>query len=528
MKKLPIGIQTFSELIEENYVYIDKTEQIHNLVTTGKYYFLSRPRRFGKSLLCTTFKALFEGRKELFKSLGITRQTDYQWPAHPIIHIDFNLIAHETPEELKDNIIRALKGIALSHQLTLLESEIPGNVLQDLTNQLFKKYQQKVVLLIDEYDKAILRHIDEPDLATTMRERLKNFYEPIKGLDAKLRFAFITGVSKFSKTSIFSGLNNLKELTLSGDATTLLGYTEDEIKHFFAEYIKHATIQLNVSSDELINQLRIWYDGYFFESQKTPTQDKKIYNPFSILNFFDSLKFSNYWFKTGTPTFLINLIKKDNYSLPKFENYRITESSLGTFETDTMPLETILFQTGYLTIKDYDKESGNYILTYPNKETTNSLLENVFQSMTGASGAYLNDSVVALRNIFQKNNLPVLQKFFTKLYADIPYIIHIGQESYYQTIFYVTFKLLSMHILVEQATNIGRLDAIIQTPTTCYIVEFKTRETAEEAIEQIERKKYYQPYLLTEKKIMLVGIKFNVELRNVESVEWREFREGCQ
>jgi hypothetical protein len=521
MKKLPIGIQTFSKLIEENYVYVDKTEQIYKLITTGSYYFLSRPRRFGKSLLCSTLAEVLSGNKELFKGLAISK-LDYAWKKHPVVSISLADISYKNPDLLELGIKEYLQEIAQQYGFSLEEMSTSGAMLRKLVQALAQ--EERVALIIDEYDYPILQHVHDPAMALKMRETLKGFYGVIKGLDKHLRFVFITGVSKFSKTSIFSGLNNLKELTLSSDAVTLLGSTEDEIKHFFAEHIKHATTQLNVSSDELINQLRTWYDGYFFESQKTPTQDKKVYNPFSLLNFFDSLKFSNYWFESGTPTFLINLIKKDHYSLPKYENYRITESSLGTFEIDTMPLETLLFQTGYLTIKDYDKISGNYILTYPNKETTDSLLENVFKSMTGASGAYLRDSVVVLKNIFYNNHLPDLKKFLTQLYADIPYHIHIGQEYYYQTIFYVAFKLFSTNILVERATSIGRIDAIIQTPTTCYIVEFKTRETAQEAIEQIEDRKYYQPYLLTDKKIILVGIKFNIELKNIEAVEWKEWQ----
>ena len=520
MKKLPIGIQTFSELIEENYAYVDKTEQIYKLVTKGKYYFLSRPRRFGKSLLCSTLAEVLAGNKELFNDLAISK-LDYAWKKHPIVSISLADLSCKNPDLLEKEIQKYLQQIAQEYNFSLEDTTTSGAMLRSLIKTLAKK--ERVALIIDEYDYPILQHVHNPEMANQMREALKDFYGVIKGLDKYLCLVFITGVSKFLKTSIFSGLNNLNDLTMRSESATLLGYTEQDIKFFFAEHITHGATHLNCSPDELIDQLRTWYNGYCFIGKTSPNQTINVYNPFSILNFLKEYTFSNYWFESGTPTFLINLLKAKDYPIQDFEHCEITEGEFGNFDVDNMPLPTLLFQTGYLTIKNYNPETKNYLLTYPNKETLDSLLERIFSSMTATSGANLNNTIAKLKTAFNQNKLENLKEILTHLYANVPYTIHIDQEKYYQTIFYIAFKLFSTDILVEQATNIGRLDAIIQTPTTCFIVEFKMRDSTQEAIEQIEDRKYYQPYLSTDKKMILVGIKFDIHSKNVKEVEWKEF-----
>lgn len=516
MKKLPIGIQTFSKLLKEDCVYVDKTALIYQLITQGSSYFLARPRRFGKSLLVSTIAEIFLGNKELFEGLAIST-LPYDWKKHPVVMISFSDISYTSPEILENGIKIYLQDIAKHYELNLRTDLVPGEMLRDLIKKLSQ--QNSVILLIDEYDYPILQHITNTIVAEKMRDILKSLYAVIKGLDPYLRFVFLTGVSKFSKTSLFSGLNNLKDISLDAKYNTLLGYTKNEISSSFEPYLVDTAQHHGYSVDQLLVEIKQWYDGYQFTRNKDAI---KIYNPYSVLLFFSSGEFSNYWFQTGTPTFLINLLKSKNYPIEDFEHIEATESELGAFDIDVIPIKTLLFQTGYLTIRSYDPETTNYLLSYPNKECTNSLVEHVFTSMTSVSGAYLNNVTVALIKIFEINQIEQLQAALTKLFATIPYTIQIGEEKYYQTIFYLVLKMIGADIIVEQPTNIGRIDAVIQTKNVCFIIEFKINSTASKALEQIKNKKYYQSYQSGGKKIVLVGIAFDSLLKNVKEVEYVE------
>ena len=514
MKKFPIGIQTFSELIQKNYVYVDKTKHIYELITTGKYYFFARPRRFGKSLLVSTLAEIFSGNKKLFDGLLIS-SSDYDWEKHPVIRIAFSDIPCSTPEELERGIIVYLNTIAKKHGV-ILEHGLPSQMLQELVMLL--SHNAPVVLLVDEYDYPILQHIRDITIADRMREILRGFYIAIKGLDEYLQFVFLTGVSKFAKTSIFSGLNNLEDISLATDYNDLAGYTESEISTYFQEHMISTAEKINMSTDQLLEKITLWYDGYRFTKDNKAI---KIYNPFSVMLCLKNNEFSNYWFATGTPTFLINLLKSRNYPIQDFEGIEATEGELGQFEVDNISLKTLLFQTGYLTIQHYNIQSGNYTLCFPNRETTKSLVEFIFDSMTTVSGAYLNNVTVALKQAFDDLNFKQLHIILTQLFATVPYTIHIGQEKYYQTIFYLVLKMIGADIVVEQPTNIGRIDAIVQTKSACFVIEFKINSTALKALQQIEDKKYYQSYLSLNKKIILIGIAFDTALKNVSEIEYK-------
>jgi len=516
MKKLPIGIQTFSELIRENYVYVDKTAYIHDLITTGKYYFLARPRRFGKSLLVSTLAEIFAGNKELFAGLTID-SLPYDWKKYPVISLSFSDFDCTTSENLNESIKYCLRDIASEYHIVLNEQFSPGQILQVLTKELAK--QNSVVLLIDEYDYAILKHIHNPDMASEIRETVKNFYAVIKGLDQYFKFVFLTGVSKFSKTSIFSGLNNLQDISLSSGCNGLLGYTYNELGIYFEQHLTAYARSVDCRVEELLEKITLWYDGYRFTKENSAL---KIYNPFSVLLCLKNNDFSNYWFETGTPTFLINLLKLKNYPLSNFEMIKATGEELSQFEVDDIDLKTLMFQTGYITIKDYNYNSGNYILGYPNKEIMNSLGGFVVKSMSGLSRSDLNDSVTILLDVFERCDINQLFSVLTRLFSEVPYTIHIGEEKYFQTIFYIVLKMIGADIIVEKPTNIGRIDAVIQTKSTCFIVEFKINSTAVKAIAQIEDKKYYQPYLSLGKKIVLVGIVFDTTIKNVSEVDYKE------
>ena len=515
MKKLPIGLQTFSELICENYIYVDKTAKIHELITTGKYYFLARPRRFGKSLLISTLAELFAGNRKLFEDLSIDR-LPYDWQKYPIIKISFSDIRSTTPEVLENEIKRLLTQIANKYGIDLGQNLFPGQMLQNLVVELAKKEQ--VVILIDEYDYPILQYIHEYEIAAKMREVLKNFYIVIKGLDPYLKFVLLTGVSRFSKTSIFSGLNNLQDITLSFRYNDLLGYTREELPIYFSDYLNDFVMQQELPMSDILNKINTWYDGYRFSKEKKASY---LYNPFSVLLCLQNKDFSNYWFETGTPTFLINVLKSKDYPMQELEGIKATAEELGQFEVDDIDLKTLMFQTGYLTIKNYNPHTGNYILGYPNRETTDSLSNFVIKSMTHKSQSYFRDIVYDLLQVFEKNNLVQLHDVLTQLFVDIPYTIHIKKEKYYQTIFYLILKMLGADIVVEQATNIGRLDAAFCTKDTCFIIEFKINATAAQAIAQIEEKKYYQQYEKFGKKILLIGIAFDMDLKNVSDVAYK-------
>jgi hypothetical protein len=513
MQKLPIGIQTFSELIEENYVYVDKTAIIYDMISSGKYYFLSRPRRFGKSLLVSTLADIFSGNKELFDGLAI-QSLPYDWKKFPVIMMSFSDIPCKTPEALEQGIKNYLQEIARQNQITLNPNLDTGEMLRALIIPLSEK--GRVALLIDEYDYPILQHIHDIPSAHAMRETLKTFYGVIKGLDKHLKFGFLTGVSKFSQTSIFSGLNNLNDISLNRKFNSLLGYTKDEIITHFQPHLLQAAEHNKCSMDELLTQITEWYDGYVFTGHENIT---KMYNPFSVLLFLSEQVFSNYWFKTGTPTFLINLFKKHNYPVQEFDHTQASERELGSFEIENISLKTLLFQTGYLTINKYDAETNNYTLTYPNKETTNSLVKYLFTSITDQPELHLNNTSSALLKAFENYDFEKIKLILTQFFASIPYTIKINAEKYYQTIFYVLLKVLGAEIIVEQPTNIGRIDAVIQTKNRCFVIEMKINDTANAALKQIRTKKYYQPYELLEKEIVLIGIKFDTKLNNISEIK---------
>lgn len=507
MKKLPIGIQTFEKIIEENMLYVDKTEYIYNFVTTGETYFLSRPRRFGKSLLISTFKSLFEGRRDLFKDLWIDG-SDYDWRPHPVIAISFARIAFHNPEVLRENLIDVLNDHAHAYGCTIGNSKLPGRVLSELVVQLARQHG-KVVILIDEYDYAILKHLTNSPHLHEIHQTLQGFYATIKDLDAHLRFVFITGVSKFSRTSIFSGMNNLKDLTMNTSAATLLGYTHEELISNFDGYITAMADQQKMTFDETVQKLTDWYDGYRFTEEQT-----YVYNPFSILLCLDEKKIKNYWFETGTPTFLAKLILAKKYAVQDIKATQANAEALGSMDVDDIKLLPLMQQTGYLTLSNYDPETKMFTLDYPNREVELSFMFYLFSYFAKATGdGYL--YALNLSRAFKNGDIAELCKQLKILFADIPYTIQLPYEKFYQSIFYMICKLMGVYIQVEVATNAGRIDAVVFTNKNIYIVEFKIDTVADEALDQIFTKRYYEKYLNDGREIIPLGITFDMKTKNV-------------
>ena len=510
MLKMPIGIQTLSEIINNGYLYVDKTKYVYNLINTGKYYFYSRPRRFGKSLTCSTLESIFNGDKELFKGLWIY-DSDLKWEKHPIIKLNFTGIGHKDPEDLENHLFLRLKQIAAEYNVEIGESISAKSLLVFLTKQLCKK--NKVVLIIDEYDKPIIDHLKNKELADDMRESLSDFYDTIKDLDPYLEFVFMTGVTKFSKTSIFSKLNSLEDLSHSKEGSKLVGITQKELEDNFADRIKALAEKEKVSKDDILKKIKYWYNGYKFYEEGIET----LYNPFSLINLFKQKSFENFWFSSGTPTFLIEMIKKNNYPIPEIEHAIVRKIEVQSHDVYGMGLINMLWQTGYLTIKDYNSRMRSYILSYPNFEVKESLNFKIFESITKTRLSTYSRVFDKLKISLENGNIKDFCKLLTPLFARIPYNIHIAKESYYQSIIYIVLDLMGFDIQVEDETNSGRIDAVIQEGEYIYILEFKLNKTPEEGLKQIEDKEYFQKYLALDKKVVVVGINFDLNKKNVDT-----------
>ncbi len=510
LKKLPIDVSSFETMINENYKYIDKTKHIYNIFIAGnRYYFLSRPRRFGKSLLVSTLKELFSGNKELFKDLWIYN-SDYDWQNYPVIHLDLSQIPHLTAQELRKSLNNKLKEIALTYNISL-SFDTPEETLDSLIKNLSKI--NKVVILIDEYDKPILDHIKNIEEAEKQREILKSFYSVIKAQDANLRAVFLTGVSKFARTSVFSGLNNLNDITLDPKAAQLLGYTQDELIDNFTPYINNLSNQEKISSDNLIDKLKKWYNGYRFSKL-----DIKVYNPFSVLYALDKKEINNYWIASGNPEFLIVLLKQKYYEIKDIENAEFSYNSLEAFDISNINIIALLFQTGYLTIVDYDKEYNSFKVNFPNFEIKQSFTNYL---LTALSTYDLNTTATKMINLKRAIDQNDLIKFFDilqNIFAHIPYTLTTKdlKEKDYHTLIQFILSVLSVNAQSETITNNGRIDLVLETKNNIYIFEFKVNQSAEIALQQINDKKYYQKFLDKNKKITLIGINLNNKDNNLE------------
>jgi hypothetical protein len=509
---LPIGIQTFREIREENYYYVDKSGMATDLVNTGKYYFLSRPRRFGKSLLLDTFRALFEGSRELFS--GLAAETRWDWgKKYPVIRISFSDGVLRDRAELDQRIREILRlnrqALGVSRPADLPENDLAGN-LADLIRQASQHHGQRAVVLIDEYDKPILDNITHSPAALEMREGLKNLYSVLKGADEHLKFVFLTGVSKFSKVSLFSGLNNLTDITLDHQYSALCGYTDADVDSVFAP-------ELDGLNREEIRQ---WYNGYNWTGAS-------VYNPFDLLLLFRSREFRPYWFETGTPTFLIKLLSERQFFSPDLSRVVATDTLLSTFDVDNIPVEALMFQAGYLTIASVWQIPGRMELTlkYPNLEVQASLNDSLLQSFSG-NPAVPGPQVSQLYRLLQANNLPALQALFHAFYASIPHDWYrknelSGFEGYYASIFYSYFAALGLDIRLEDSTSKGRIDMAVLFNANVYLFEFKVVELTPEgrALAQIQAQGYADKYKARGEPIHLIGVEFSKASRNIVGFE---------
>lgn len=512
LKPLPIGIATFRDVIEGGYLYIDKTRYIYELVKEFKgVYFLSRPRRFGKSLMVSTLDELFHGNRELFKGLWIESQTDYAWSVHPVIRIDFSQEQIRSADHLNEVLSIYLTEIAALYKVEL-EAGPPVRQFRWLIQELAK--QSRVVILIDEYDKPILDNLHNLEEAEQIRRVLKGFYGVIKALDANVRFVFLTGITKFSKVSVFSDLNNIYDLTLQTPMATALGWTEAEIRSNMHEYILPFAEKEGLTIEEFIGKMRDWYDGFCFAPEA-----ENVYNPFSTLLLFKTQRFANHWFETGTPTFLINLIYRGNYDIAQFDQLEVSELAFSTYDLQRLAIVPLLVQSGYLTIKAYDKTIQFYTLSYPNYEVQNAFMVYLLDAFSNTEQGLSESYIQKLVNALQKHDLAQFFEILKVLYANIDYDLHLHHEKYYQTIFYLTFTLIGLRIAAEVKTDAGRIDAVVELKDRIYLFEFKLNQDAEVALQQIQEKDYYRKYQLHSKAITLVGANFDSNLHAI--TEWK-------
>ena len=515
--KLPIGIQSFEEIRTGGYYYVDKTRFVKELVDKGKYYFLSRPRRFGKSLFLDTLRCAFEGRRELFEGLYLYDKWDWS-QKYSVIRFDFSKQKIEKADELKDFLIRAIVRDAEKYGIEI-KSPTYYEAFFELIEKVYKNHD-KVVLLIDEYDKPILDNIEDTQKAMEIREVLKGFYQVIKPADEYLKFVFLTGVSKFSKVSLFSGLNNLNDITLDAEFNEICGYTQAEFEQIFADRIDELTRKFGKG---IIQKIKSWYNGYSWGGSE------KLYNPFDVLLFLQKRKFKSFWFETATPEFLIKLLLKRRYYIPKIENLVVGEELIEAFDVDRIEPETLLFQTGYLTIRDIKEEMLEileYVLSYPNFEVKKTLTDYILSELVVDKVRKV-ENRNKLKRLVEKNDFEGMRELFHQFFASIPYDWYrrnqlSGYEGYYASVFYAYFTSAGFDVRVEDATSQGRIDMTVQYKGKAYIFEFKVvrdERNMGTALVQIKQKRYWEKYT---GEVYLIGVEFEPETRNIVCFEWEK------
>lgn len=505
--KYPIGIQDFEKLRTNGYSYVDKSRFVYKLATEGEYYFLSRPRRFGKSLFLSTLEAYFQGKKELFEGLAIY-DLETEWKKYPIFHIDLNTANFRE----KDSLYTVLNDYLTTWESKYGTRESEATLALRFKGVIARAAEKEgcgVVILIDEYDKPILQTLRDPELQAEHRAQLKAFYSVLKTQDRYIKFAFLTGVTKFGKVSVFSDLNNLMDISMDHRYISICGMTEKELLANFKEGISELAEANGDTEEATIAKLKARYDGYHFEENTIG-----IYNPFSVLNTLSRLRYKDYWFETGTPTFLVDLLKMHNYRLPDMTKERVSDdviNSVDSLSTNPIP---VIYQSGYLTIKDYNERFKKYLLGFPNKEVEEGFLNFLLPLYTSAG----NNSPFLVDEFVQDVESGNPERFMQRMkafFADTSYQVVGNAELYFQNAMYLVFKIMGFYTQVERPTSDGRIDAIIQTPNYIYVIECKLDRTADEAIKQIENNGYAEPFLMDKRKLYKIGVSFSSETRGV-------------
>jgi hypothetical protein len=510
-KELPIGISSFPKIVEKNLIYVDKTEYVYRLLKKSGIYFLSRPRRFGKSLLISILKEIFNGEKELFKGYWIYDRI--AWDKYPVIHLDFLDIDYRTLG-LEKALFNQLDEIAEQHGI-----KIKGESCKEKFGNLIKRLSTKkrVAVLIDEYDKPIIDYLEKHklEIAAENRDSLRNFYSVLKSQDNNIEFLFITGITRFSKVSVFSELNQLNDITFHPDYVQMLGFIREEIETHFSSYIAQWIEKTGGTKDQLLERLRDEYNGYSWDGSNF------VYNPHSIHKFFDEMTFGNYWVETGTPGFLVKVAMEKDLNIEEWDNLQVRRTFFSQFDIENINPGLLLFQSGYLTIKKFDGE--RYTLSYPNKEVQSSFFHFLLEKYSDKSHGDVEIILPGIKKALEEKDIDSFVEIIRVLFSGIPYNISLSRyEAYYHSLIYIVLKMSGMDILPEKETNIGRIDAAVETEKYIYIMEFKMG-SADEAINQVFEKKCYESFRLKKKEIILLGIGFSQEERNISGFKHLAF-----
>ena len=506
----PIGIQDFEKIRKDGFVYVDKTDLVYKMAQKGGYYFLSRPRRFGKSLLVSTLEAYFSGKKELFTGLALA-DLEKDWIEYPVLRMDLSGKSYDSPEVLQqvfdDYLSRWEKKYGIENKFT-----VPGIRFSQVIEAAYLQTGKRAVILIDEYDKPILDNMGNEELSDVFRNQLQGFYSVMKAKDGIIQFGFLTGVSKIGKLSVFSGLNNLKDISMDARYTDICGISEKDLKKYFKESIRELAEVNKMSVKACYTQLAQMYDGYHFRQNSTG-----IYNPFSVLNTFETGDFDNYWFETATPSFLVRFLQRGNYKLDDITRDRVPASLLKGGNSERPNAITLLYQTGYLTIKGYNEADRLYCLGYPNKEVEDSFMESLSEFYTPIDK---NPGVLSAPKFVEdirKGDVEMLMRRFTAFFADLDYQIMGDDELYFQNTMYVMLKIIGQQVQVERHTSNGRIDILIQTDRFVYIIELKRDKNPNDALDQIDEKGYDWPFMADERKVFKIGANFSTKNHRLEN-----------
>ena len=510
MRKLPIGIQTFEKLREGNFLYVDKTAYVYQLASTSTPYFLSRPRRFGKSLFITTLEAYFQGRKDLFEGLAI-EALEKDWIAYPVLHMDLNARKYESLADLRAMLNQFLEKWEDTYRCAEKRERSPEERFAYVIERAYERTGRPVVVLIDEYDKPLLQALLDAPLLEEYRRTLKAFYGVLKSADRYLRFVFLTGVTKFAQVSVFSDLNQLQDISAWPDYSAVCGITRDELLRVFTPEIESLARANGETFEEMVDEMTRQYDGYHFFAGCPG-----VFNPFSVLNAFKSKVTENFWFQTGTPTYLADLLKESDYDLRLLiDGVEVASSAFSEYRAEASNPLPMIYQSGYLTIKDYDKGLRLYTLGFPNDEVRYGFLNFLLPYYTRVTTDETSFHIATFIRELRAGKVDSFMSRVKVFFAGIPYELSDNTERHYQTIFYVIFTLMGQFTEAEVRSSHGRADAVVKTRDTVYVFEFKLNGTAEEALRQIDTGDYLIPYQLSGKRLVKVGVEFSKETRNI-------------
>jgi hypothetical protein len=516
-KPLPIGFSNFKNIITEGRLYIDKTRELYEVVTSApKYSLLTRPRRFGKSLIISTLEEIFLGSKELFKDCWIGRESSYDWVCYPVIRFDFSAFDTTSSRVLAQSLRQYLVNTAAFHGIKISQKDSIADALRTLVVEVSAQ-KGPVVLLIDEYDYPLTSQLQNPKNMERNAEVLRPFYTVLKSVNEHIRCMFMTGVSKYPQASMFSGLNNVKDISFLPQYAAIAGYTQDEVEQYLQPYINDVASAQKTRESVIHEQMRTWYNGYHFSSSVV-----SVYNPFSILNYMTDAVCKNYWFMSGTPTFLVDLLRAQKYTEKELESVLTKPTSLEALTFARPSLDVLLYQTGYVTISSvFAGIPGTelYYVNYPNYEVRTSMCQNLWALFTTLAQNEVMGAAAVLRQALDSDDIPLFVRNLQILLADIPYKLHKENEEYYHSLLHIIGCLLGVETQSEVHTSMGRIDLVVHTDRSIFVIELKCKKTPVIALEQIKSQRYYEKFLASQKKIYLVGLAFNFPKKKL-SVEW--------